>query len=163
LPAAAPDESTARSRRDPAGRGGRGRDDAIRHRLRGGEPLGQDRRRVRAQRGRRFPDGSGRQAASRRRGAHAESPARTEGDGVWQAPVKLNDTTRAFFERLAKISPPEKAWYYTHLDDPKTDAYLRANDIGLNSMLRTSIVPTIIKGGFRENVIPAEAEATLDV
>jgi acetylornithine deacetylase/succinyl-diaminopimelate desuccinylase-like protein len=83
--------------------------------------------------------------------------------GSWQAPVKLNDTTRAFFERLAKISPPEKAWYYTHLNDPKTDAYLRANDIGLNSMLRTSIVPTIIKGGFRENVIPAEAEATLDV
>jgi acetylornithine deacetylase/succinyl-diaminopimelate desuccinylase-like protein len=30
-------------------------------------------------------------------------------------------------------------------------------------MLRTSIVPTIIKGGFRVNVIPAEAEATLDV
>ena len=30
-------------------------------------------------------------------------------------------------------------------------------------MLRTSIVPTIIKGGFRSNVIPAEAEATLDV
>jgi hypothetical protein len=26
-------------------------------------------------------------------------------------------------------------------------------------MLRTSIVPTIIKGGFRENVIPADAEA----
>jgi acetylornithine deacetylase/succinyl-diaminopimelate desuccinylase-like protein len=32
-----------------------------------------------------------------------------------------------------------------------------------NSMLRTSIVPTIIKGGFRSNVIPAEAEVTLDV
>ena len=83
--------------------------------------------------------------------------------GEWQAPMRLNETTRAFFERLAKISPPEKAWYYTHLDDPKTQAYLRANEIGLNSMLRTSISPTIIKGGFRENVIPAEAEATLDI
>ncbi|MBI2678779.1 MAG: M20/M25/M40 family metallo-hydrolase [Candidatus Koribacter versatilis] len=83
--------------------------------------------------------------------------------GAWQAPVRLNETTRAFFEQLAKISPPEKAWYYTHLDDPKTEAYLRAHEIGLNSMLRTSIVPTIIRGGFRENVIPAEAEATLDV
>jgi acetylornithine deacetylase/succinyl-diaminopimelate desuccinylase-like protein len=30
-------------------------------------------------------------------------------------------------------------------------------------MLRTSISPTIIKGGFRENVIPGDAEATLDV
>jgi acetylornithine deacetylase/succinyl-diaminopimelate desuccinylase-like protein len=32
-----------------------------------------------------------------------------------------------------------------------------------NSMLRTSIAPTMIKGGFRENVIPADAEALLDV
>jgi acetylornithine deacetylase/succinyl-diaminopimelate desuccinylase-like protein len=32
-----------------------------------------------------------------------------------------------------------------------------------NSMLRTSITPTIIQGGFRNNVIPAEAEATLDI
>ena len=40
---------------------------------------------------------------------------------------------------------------------------LRAASILYNSMLRTSVVPTIIKGGFRENVIPAEAEAILDV
>ncbi|HYZ82818.1 MAG TPA: peptidase dimerization domain-containing protein, partial [Bryobacteraceae bacterium] len=31
------------------------------------------------------------------------------------------------------------------------------------SMLRTSITPTIIKGGFRSNVIPSEAEVTLDI
>jgi acetylornithine deacetylase/succinyl-diaminopimelate desuccinylase-like protein len=30
-------------------------------------------------------------------------------------------------------------------------------------MLRTSISPNIIAGGFRSNVIPAQAEATLDV
>ena len=30
-------------------------------------------------------------------------------------------------------------------------------------MLRTSIVPTIIKGGFRENVIPSDAEGLSDV
>ena len=40
---------------------------------------------------------------------------------------------------------------------------LRAGKIFYNSMLRTSVVPTIVHGGFRENVIPAEAEATLDV
>jgi acetylornithine deacetylase/succinyl-diaminopimelate desuccinylase-like protein len=31
------------------------------------------------------------------------------------------------------------------------------------SMLRTSISPTMLKAGFRVNVIPSEAEATLDV
>src|SRR3989442_2204186 len=40
---------------------------------------------------------------------------------------------------------------------------IRAQNGTYNSMLRTSIVPTIIKGGFRSNVIPGDAEATLDV
>jgi acetylornithine deacetylase/succinyl-diaminopimelate desuccinylase-like protein len=30
-------------------------------------------------------------------------------------------------------------------------------------MLRTSVVPTILKAGFRMNVIPSEAEATIDI
>jgi acetylornithine deacetylase/succinyl-diaminopimelate desuccinylase-like protein len=87
--------------------------------------------------------------------------------GNWQPPMKLNETTRAFFSRLAKISPPEEADLYSHLEDPsRSEAVqqkIRETNIMYNSMLRTSIVPTIIKGGFRSNVIPAEAEATLDV
>jgi acetylornithine deacetylase/succinyl-diaminopimelate desuccinylase-like protein len=31
------------------------------------------------------------------------------------------------------------------------------------SMLRTSVVPTILSAGFRMNVIPSQAEATIDV
>jgi acetylornithine deacetylase/succinyl-diaminopimelate desuccinylase-like protein len=83
--------------------------------------------------------------------------------GAWQPPMRLNETTREFFARLATISPPEEARLYTHLDDPAVQETLRASKILYNSMLRTSIVPTIIKGGFRENVIPADASATLDV
>jgi acetylornithine deacetylase/succinyl-diaminopimelate desuccinylase-like protein len=87
--------------------------------------------------------------------------------GSWQPPMRLNETTRTFFERLATISPPEEAKLYRDLEDPNaTNAAqetLRRTNIAYNSMLRTSVVPTIIKGGFRVNVIPAEAEATLDV
>ena len=83
--------------------------------------------------------------------------------GGWQPPMRLNETTREFFSRLAKISPPDQAALYTHLEDPAVQEKLRATNIFYNSMLRTSVVPTIIKGGFRENVIPADAEATLDV
>ena len=83
--------------------------------------------------------------------------------GAWQLPMRLNETTREFFARLAKISPRDDAYLYTHLDDPKVQEKLRASNIFYNSVLRTSVVPTIIKGGFRENVIPADAEATLDV
>jgi acetylornithine deacetylase/succinyl-diaminopimelate desuccinylase-like protein len=83
--------------------------------------------------------------------------------GSWQPPMRLNETTREFFARLAKISPPEKAALFTHLEDPKVQQKLRETEIFYNSMLRTSVVPTIIGGGFRENVIPADAEATLDI
>jgi acetylornithine deacetylase/succinyl-diaminopimelate desuccinylase-like protein len=83
--------------------------------------------------------------------------------GAWQPPLRLNETTREFFARLAAISPPAEAALFTHLEDPAVEEKLRATSILYNSMLRTSVVPTIIKGGFRENVIPAEAEAILDV
>ncbi|MGH9651418.1 MAG: M20/M25/M40 family metallo-hydrolase, partial [Terriglobales bacterium] len=83
--------------------------------------------------------------------------------GNWQPPMRLNETTRAFFARLAKISPPKEAYLYTHLESPAVQEKLRATEIRYNSVLRTSIVPTIIQGGFRENVIPGDARATLDV
>ncbi|MFI5107028.1 MAG: M20/M25/M40 family metallo-hydrolase, partial [Terriglobales bacterium] len=36
----------------------------------------------------------------------------------WEAPLRLNETTRRFFQQLAKISPPEKAEVYSHVEDP---------------------------------------------
>jgi acetylornithine deacetylase/succinyl-diaminopimelate desuccinylase-like protein len=87
--------------------------------------------------------------------------------GTWQPPMRLNETTREYFVRLAKISPPEKAFGYSHVEDPaqtmKIQETFRASDITRNSMLRTSVSPNIIRGGFRSNVIPGDAEATLDV
>jgi acetylornithine deacetylase/succinyl-diaminopimelate desuccinylase-like protein len=83
--------------------------------------------------------------------------------GSTQQPMRLNETTSTFFARLATISPPEEAKLYTHLDDPQVQSTLQRTNMLYNSMLRTSVVPTILKGGFRENVIPAEAEAELDV
>jgi acetylornithine deacetylase/succinyl-diaminopimelate desuccinylase-like protein len=83
--------------------------------------------------------------------------------GAWQAPMRLNETTKAFFERLAAISPPEEAAMYRNLSDPAVQEKFRSSNILFNSMLRTSVVPTIIQGGFRENVIPSDAKATLDV
>ncbi len=87
--------------------------------------------------------------------------------GNWQVPMRLNETTRAFFSRLAKISPPDEAYLYSHLEDRASTEMIqekiRTSNGIYNSMLRTSIVPTIIKGGFRSNVIPGDAEATLDV
>jgi acetylornithine deacetylase/succinyl-diaminopimelate desuccinylase-like protein len=81
----------------------------------------------------------------------------------WIPPMRLNETTRRFFEMMAGISPPAEAALYSHVEDPAVQEKIRAVNPGYYSMLRTSIVPTIIKGGFRSNVIPAEAEARFDV
>ena len=86
---------------------------------------------------------------------------------AWRTPVRLNETTRAYFERLAKLSPPDAAARYQKLLRPgnsdDVQEYLAINEPRLNSTLRTSISPNIIKGGYRSNVIPSEAEATLDI
>jgi acetylornithine deacetylase/succinyl-diaminopimelate desuccinylase-like protein len=87
--------------------------------------------------------------------------------GAWEPPMRLNDVTRTFFERLATISPREEAARYHGLVDPqKTTAiqnYFAEHDLGKYSILRTSISPTMLTAGFRENVIPSQAEAMLDI
>ncbi len=87
--------------------------------------------------------------------------------GRWQTPMRLNDTTRTYFEKLATISTPEKAARYNALLNPATadaaEQYLREHEPAAYSMLRTSVVPTMLKAGVGANVIPSEAEATLDI
>jgi len=86
---------------------------------------------------------------------------------AWQPPMRLNDTTRTYFERLATISPPEEADRYNNLVHPEKSGaiqeYFAEKEPGHNSMLRTSISPNIVQAGYRVNVIPSEAVATLDI
>ncbi len=87
---------------------------------------------------------------------------------AWTPPMRLNETTAAYFKRLATVSSPEDAARYRALlsPDPKisgpADAYMRKNEPRHWSMLRTSLSPTIITGGYRTNVIPSEGTATID-
>lgn len=88
---------------------------------------------------------------------------------AWRLPIRLNETTRVYFERLASISTPEAAARYRNVlsPDPRisgpADEYLLEHEPRHASMLRTSISPTIIQAGYRVNVIPSEVRATLDV
>jgi acetylornithine deacetylase/succinyl-diaminopimelate desuccinylase-like protein len=87
----------------------------------------------------------------------------------WQPPLDLNDTTGAYFKRLAAIAPPESAQRYRDVlsgNPAAADAaiaWLREHEPRHAAMLRTSISPNIIQAGYRNNVIPSEARATLDV
>jgi acetylornithine deacetylase/succinyl-diaminopimelate desuccinylase-like protein len=89
--------------------------------------------------------------------------------GAWRPDVRFNETSGTYFRRLAAISPPEVATHYRDVlsADPKVraaaDDWLFENEPQHSSMLRTSVSPNIFTGGYRSNVIPSEAKATLDV
>ncbi len=83
-------------------------------------------------------------------------------------PVRLNPTTRRYFREMAKTE--EFGWLapiLPRLDNPVTANasanQIRARDPELEAMLRTSISPTMLRAGFKVNVIPNSAEAQLDV
>jgi acetylornithine deacetylase/succinyl-diaminopimelate desuccinylase-like protein len=86
---------------------------------------------------------------------------------LWDPPMRLNDTTRYYFEKRATISDPDAAARYKNLLDPQKSAaardYLAEHEPGHYSMLHTSISPNIVNAGYQINVIPSEAQATLDI
>jgi acetylornithine deacetylase/succinyl-diaminopimelate desuccinylase-like protein len=106
---------------------------------------------------------SGHGSAPRMDNAIAHLAAAVDKATRWEAPMRLNETTRRFFQQMATLSIPERAALYAHVEDPAAQRKLHEIQPAYYSMLRTSLVPTIIKGGFRANVIPAEAEARFDV
>ena len=86
---------------------------------------------------------------------------------AWRTPVRLNQTTRAYFERLASISPPEDAARYRNIGDPargpRIDGYFERYEPLHYAIVRTTLTPTMLKAGVAFNVIPSEAEAFVDI
>ena len=89
--------------------------------------------------------------------------------GAWKPEIRLNDTTRAYFTRLATVTTGEESARYKAVvsGDAKAidavDEWFLGNEPRTASTLRTSVSPTMLNGGYRVNVIPSEARATLDV
>ena len=87
----------------------------------------------------------------------------------WKPPISFNETTAAYFKRLASISDPAAANRYRAIlsTDAKVqdaaDEFFLDNEPRHASTIRTSISPTMIQAGYRTNVIPSEVQATLDV
>lgn len=86
---------------------------------------------------------------------------------AWRTPMRLNETTRAYFAGLATLAPADEAARHAAIakqgDTDAVQDYYAANVPQLYALLRTSISPNIVKGGYLRNVIPSEAEATLDI
>lgn len=84
-------------------------------------------------------------------------------------PVALTDVSRGFFAGLAPVWPDEGARAAMHDVASNDSARVAAGATVLSAdpffaaVLRNGIAPTILSGGIRSNVIPAEATATLSV
>src|SRR6476469_6449844 len=61
---------------------------------------------------------SGHGSAPRLDNAIAHLAAPVDKAARWEAPVRLHQTTRRFFQQMAQISVPEKAKLYAHVEDP---------------------------------------------
>ena len=87
--------------------------------------------------------------------------------GTYQVPAEPNTITRRYFEQLAKVEENDTAKWMRALEQPERAdlavKHLSEESPMWNSMLRDSITPTIINAGFRNNVIPSEATANLNV
>jgi acetylornithine deacetylase/succinyl-diaminopimelate desuccinylase-like protein len=88
----------------------------------------------------------------------------------WTPPTRVNETTGSYFRKLAASasSPAATKRYQDVLSpDPKVSKpaadWMLENEPEHWSMLHTSLVPTILTAGYRYNVIPSEAKATIDV
>ncbi|TVR56702.1 MAG: M20/M25/M40 family metallo-hydrolase [Gemmatimonadales bacterium] len=88
----------------------------------------------------------------------------------WRPPVRLNETTRLYFQRLAEVeSDPEMRRAMegiagaTDAAEIDSHAVVLARDPLHNAVLRTGASLTILDGGFRSNVIPSEGTATFNV
>ena len=81
---------------------------------------------------------------------------------------KLIDSTREFFLTLAKTSQPPMSTYFSNLVNSKDPQLVHQADVEigkdplLHAIMRNTIAPVFMNAGFRGNVIPGSAQATLN-
>lgn len=89
----------------------------------------------------------------------------------WRAPVRLNETTRLYFERQADLEPDEAlrlAMRALVSSEPGSDGYRRASALlsarpEYGAVMRAGASLTMLEGGFRSNVIPGEGSALFNL
>jgi acetylornithine deacetylase/succinyl-diaminopimelate desuccinylase-like protein len=88
--------------------------------------------------------------------------------GEYRTPVELTPSTRRFYETLGKTADAKMKQVFFDLvgnDTKKRDAAdleISKNPL-LHAIMRNTIAPVMLEGGFRTNVIPGSAMATINL
>lgn len=85
-----------------------------------------------------------------------------------ETPLVITPETKKFFTALSRTSTPPMSGYFADVvgDDPvrarRADSVISRDPL-LHALIRNTIAPVIINGGFRANVIPGSAQATVNL
>jgi acetylornithine deacetylase/succinyl-diaminopimelate desuccinylase-like protein len=87
---------------------------------------------------------------------------------TYETPLTITPETRKFFLAMSKTSPAPMSGYLADVvgSDPAKAALadkVVSRDPLLHSLIRNTLAPVILSGGFRNNVIPGSAEALINV
>ncbi len=84
----------------------------------------------------------------------------------FEFPIKLNETTRLFFEHSATLESGDTRYDILAMlknpGDSPAAKRLAAGSAYYNAMMRTTIVPTMLNAGHAENALPQSARAILN-
>ncbi|MDP9146302.1 MAG: M20/M25/M40 family metallo-hydrolase [Acidobacteriota bacterium] len=110
---------------------------------------------------------SGHASRPRNDNAVVHLAAAVEKIGNYTAPVHFTSIVRRYFEQMATIESDDIGKWMRALDtlDRGEHAQKIVSEASplWNSMLRDTVVPTMLTAGIRNNVIPAEARANLNI
>jgi acetylornithine deacetylase/succinyl-diaminopimelate desuccinylase-like protein len=87
---------------------------------------------------------------------------------AYETPLVITPSTRDFFLALSRTSTPPMSDYFRDVVGSDAARARRADSVVsrdplLHALIRNTIAPVIINGGFRANVIPGSAEATVNL
>jgi len=87
---------------------------------------------------------------------------------AYETPLTISPSTRRFFMALSKTSAAPMSEYYRDVvgNDPvkarRADSVVSRDPL-LHALIRNTVAPVIINGGFRNNVIPGSAQAMINL
>ena len=87
---------------------------------------------------------------------------------AFETPLIITAETRKFFTALSRTSTPPMSMFFADVVGTDAAKARRADSVVsrdplYHSLIRNTIAPTIINGGFRNNVIPGSAQATVNL
>lgn len=110
---------------------------------------------------------SGHASIPRKDNAVTHLAAAVEKIGSYEAPVQFNSVTRGYFSGLAQVEDEDTGKWMRALEtsDRGDHAARWVSDADplWNAMLHDTATPTMLQAGIRQNVVPSEARAVLNI